>query len=114
MAAVELMLPTADRSNTGVYGGATTAPATMEATSERSRLSLPWLAPRWTRSVSNTTKVSLDGSIHILVPVKPVWPNDPTGKRSPRLLEYEVLMSHPIPRISEGGNEPALIIRSTV
>ena len=28
------------------------------------------------------------GSIHKLVPVKPVWPYDvPTGNRSPRLLE---------------------------
>src|SRR4029079_16390582 len=39
------------------------------------------------------------GSIHKLVPVKPVWPYDvPTGNRSPRLLEYDVSMSQPRPR----------------
>ena len=46
------------------------------------------------------------GSIHRLVPVKPVWPYDvPTGNRSPRLLENDVSMSQPRPRtlVMPGG-----------
>ncbi len=38
------------------------------------------------------------GSIQIDVPVNPVWPNEPTGKNSPRFDEYAESMSQPSPR----------------
>src|SRR5271156_5588886 len=44
------------------------------------------------------TKVSLAGSIQIDVPVKPVWPNEPSGKTSPRGEEYCESISQPRPR----------------
>ena len=47
----------------------------------------------------NTTNISLAGSIQIDVPVKPVWPNEPSGNSSPRLVEKLVLMSQPSPRV---------------
>ncbi len=52
----------------------------------------------WTRFERKTTKVSLAGSTQIEVPVKPVWPKEPAGKRSPRLDENVVLTSQPRPR----------------
>ena len=55
------------------------------------------------------------GSSHSDVPVNPVWPNDPNGKRSPRLPEYVESMSHPRPRTStrlEG--EAGAVILATV
>src|SRR5690348_4571219 len=55
------------------------------------------------------------GSIHRLVPVNPVWPYDvPTGNRSPRLLEYCVLMSQPRPRTAAipGGVCGDVIVRT--
>jgi hypothetical protein len=48
----------------------------------------------------NTTNVCETGSIHTLVPVNPVWPNDPSGNSSPRFEENDVLMSHPSPRVA--------------
>src|SRR2546426_1505815 len=42
--------------------------------------------------------VWLEGSIQTEVPVKPVWPNDPSGKSSPRGAEYIESMSQPRPR----------------
>src|ERR1022692_1812130 len=42
--------------------------------------------------------VRVVGSIHNEVPVNPVCPNDPTGNRSPRLLENGESMSQPKPR----------------
>src|ERR687888_371679 len=42
--------------------------------------------------------VCVTGSIHIEVPLKPLWPNDPTGNSSPRLVEKGESMSHPNPR----------------
>ena len=41
--------------------------------------------------------MSVAGSIHREVPVKPVCPNDPTGRSSPRLEEYDESMSQPRP-----------------
>ena len=51
----------------------------------------------------------------MLVPVKPVCPNDPIGNRSPRLVEYDVSMSHPRPRtlVMPAGVD-GVIIRATV
>ncbi len=45
------------------------------------------------------------GSIHSDVPVKPVCPNEPSGRSSPRFDEYDESRSHPRPRtfVSEGG-----------
>src|SRR5688572_3064166 len=47
-----------------------------------------------------TTNVCEVGSIQMLVPVNPVWPNEPRGKSSPRLDEKELFMSHPSPRVA--------------
>ncbi len=60
------------------------------------------------------TNISVTGSIQIDVPVKPVWPNDPTGSSSPRLDENAESMSQPRPRVfvSRSG-EAALVIFST-
>jgi hypothetical protein len=44
------------------------------------------------------SKTPVAGSIHIDVPVKPVWPNDPSGRNSPRLDEYDESRSQPSPR----------------
>src|SRR5579884_512214 len=52
----------------------------------------------WTAFARTITYVSETGSIHSEVPVNPVWPNDPTGKIVPRLLEYGDSMSQPKPR----------------
>src|SRR5688572_32520730 len=41
----------------------------------------------WRRFDRNTTHVPLDGSIQSDVPVKPVCPKEPYGKRSPRFRE---------------------------
>ncbi len=46
----------------------------------------------------NTTNSFVAGSIHSEVPVQPVWPNDPSGKSSPRFTENDESMSHPSPR----------------
>ena len=48
--------------------------------------------------LSRITYVSVNGSIHMDVPVKPVWPKEPTGNRSPRLPENCESISHPSPR----------------
>src|SRR5208282_6884777 len=50
-------------------------------------------------------KVWVVRSIHNEVPVKPVCPNDPTGNRSPRLLDHGESMSQPNPRstVAVGG-----------
>src|SRR5579862_3413025 len=51
------------------------------------------------------TYVCVVGSIHSEVPVKPVCPNDPTGNKSPRLLENGESISQPKPRstVDVGG-----------
>src|SRR5262245_33497270 len=59
------------------------------------------------------TNVSLQGSIQTLLPVNPVCPKDPTGNKSPRLDEYDVFTSHPMPRISGAGSRIELTIRLT-
>src|SRR6185503_3079858 len=82
-------------------GGAIIEAATIDETRPRSELtSAGCLGSRrgWTRLLRKTMKVSLAGSIHIEVPVKPVWPKLPIGKRSPRLAEKPVAMSQPTPR----------------
>src|ERR1039458_4041498 len=56
-------------------------------------------APRgWTELASRTMYVSEDGSIHRVVPVKPVWPKLPMGNALPRGREYDEVMSQPKPR----------------
>ena len=63
-----------------------TAAATTLAIRDRSGIALP--APSgWLRAERTTTNVSVTGSSHIDVPVQPVWPKEPRGKRSPRLVE---------------------------
>ncbi len=52
----------------------------------------------WTLLDSSTTYVFVTGSIQREVPVKPVWPNEPTGKSSPRFEEKGESMSKPRPR----------------
>ena len=56
--------------------------------------------------------VSLAGSIQIDVPVKPVWPKLPIGKRSPRLAEKPVAMSQPTPRAKPSRIAPAHVLQS--
>src|SRR5262249_37219951 len=58
-----------------------------------------------TAFVSRITYVSVYGSIHIDVPVKPVCPNEPSGNSSPRFDENGESISHPSPRklVASGG-----------
>src|ERR1700730_14598621 len=73
------------------------AAATAVATFERSPIAFPF--PRGcTELVNRMMYVWVVGSIHREVPVKPVWPNDPTGSRSPRFDENGESMSQPNPR----------------
>ena len=53
-----------------------------------------------TRFDRKTTYAPLEGSIHRDVPVNPVCPKEPGGKRSPRLREYAVATSKPSARRS--------------
>ena len=62
------------------------AAATIVETRARSRMTSP-LPSGWTRLERKTTKLSEAGSIQSDVPVKPVCPKEPTGKRSPRFFE---------------------------
>src|SRR6266542_2368589 len=94
--------------------------ATTDATRPRSELTSAGCFGSsfgWTRLLRKTTKVSLDGSIHNPVPVNPVWPKLPTGNRSPRLAEYPVKMSQPMPRAAPSTAFPpvgrASVIRAT-
>ena len=67
-----------------------------------------------TRFERNTTNIPVVGSIHNDVPVKPVWPNDPTGRSSPRFDEYAESMSHPRPRtLRSRGSVAAVVILAT-
>src|SRR5882672_865605 len=74
------------------------APAAIDATRPRNEETSP-LPSGCTRLLRKTTNILLAGSIQIEVQVKPVWPNEPRGKRSPRLVEKLVLFSHPRPRV---------------
>ncbi len=98
----------------GGGGGSRRAEATTVATWPRRAVTLPPPAG-CTRLDRNTTNVSDAGSIQSEVPVKPVWPYEPTGNRSPRFEEYRESMSHPSPRRSArcGGVETR-VIRVTV
>src|SRR5215470_8221869 len=70
----------------------------MDATRPRSGPTSP-LPFGCTRLLKKIKNIWLEGSIQIDVPVNPVWPNEPSGKSSPRLLEKLVLMSQPSPRV---------------
>ncbi len=67
-------------------GTSVSAEATRVAIRARSGTTSP-LPSGWTRFDRNTTNVSVAGSIQIDVPVKPVWPNEPSGNSSPRFDE---------------------------
>ena len=67
-------------------GRSITAAAASVATRPRSATTRP-PPSGCTRFERKTTNVRLDGSSQIDVPVKPVWPNEPTGNRSPRFAE---------------------------
>ncbi len=69
----------------------------MVATRARSGVTSP-LPSGCTRLERKITKVRVNGSIQIEVPVNPVWPNDPIGSSSPRLPEKLESMSQPRPR----------------
>src|SRR5215472_13988168 len=73
--------------------------ATAVATRERKEITGAPCRGR-TEFVNRITYVLVYGSTHIEVPVKPVWPNDPTGKSAPRFEENEESMSQPSPRTS--------------
>ena len=62
------------------------AEAATVAMRARSGVTSP-LPSGWTRFERNTTYNSVSGSIQIDVPVKPVCPNDPIGRSSPRFDE---------------------------
>ena len=87
-------LPAARRRNRGrstsrvrrFAGSASIADAAMVAIRARSGVTSP-LPSGWTRFDRNTTNIRVAGSIQSDVPVKPVWPNDPIGRSSPRLPE---------------------------
>ena len=105
-------LQAALRSTAG--GSSVSADAAIVATRARSGVTSP-LPSGWTRFDMNTTNILVAGSIHSEVPVKPVWPKDPSGRSSPRLAAKDESMSQPRPRTlrSPGGIE-GLIIRATV
>src|SRR5207244_5303457 len=71
--------------------------ATIEATRPRKDATSP-LPSGCTRLLRKIRKLSLAGSIQIDVPVKPVWPNEPSGKKSPLFVEKLLAMSQPSPR----------------
>ena len=58
----------------------------MVATRARSGVTSP-LPSGCTRFERKTTQVFVSGSIQSDVPVKPVWPNEPSGSSSPRFDE---------------------------
>src|SRR5947209_17597365 len=87
------------------------AAATAVATFERKAIAFPF--PRGcTAFVSRMMYECVVGSIHNDVPVNPVCPNDPTGKRSPRLDENGESISQPKPRSTgaEGGCSGRVIL----
>src|SRR5947208_11514406 len=60
-----------------------------------------WISPDesgWIRLERNIQKVCENGSIHRQTPVKPVWPKEPIGNRSPRGRLNSESMSQPKPR----------------
>src|SRR6266705_291448 len=80
------------------------AAATAVATLARKEIAELW--PRgWTAFVKRMMYVRVVGSIHSEVPVKPVWPNEPTGSNSPRFDENGESISQPSPRsaVAAGG-----------
>ena len=67
----------------------------------------------WFRFVRRITKDCVRGSIQIEVPVQPVWPYEPAGKRSPRFEANEVATSHPRARRSPSPNERGRVMAAT-
>ena len=67
-----------------------------------------------TRFERNTTNTRDAGSIQSDVPVKPVWPNEPSGRNSPRFDEYDESTSQPRPRmLASPAGEAGAVMRST-
>ena len=85
-------------------GTSVTTEAAIVATRARSGVTSP-LPSGCTRFDRNTTNIRVAGSIHSDVPVKPVWPNDPTGSSSPRFEEYAESMSQPRPRTLRSADD---------
>ena len=73
------------RNAAGPAGSASEEAATVAIRARRGTASP--LPSGWTRFERMTTNNLVAGSIQIDVPVNPVWPNEPTGSSSPRLLE---------------------------
>ncbi len=93
-------------------GAARIADAATVATRARRGVTSP-LPSGCTRLDRNTTNMSVAGSIHREVPVNPVCPNEPTGRSSPRLEEYDESMSQPSPRTLGSSPIVGLVIFST-
>src|ERR1051325_3376963 len=87
----------ADSSRAFAAGVSVIELATIAATRPRKGPTSP-LPSGCTRLLRKITKELLAGSIQIDVPVNPVWPNDPSGKRSPLFEEKVVARSQPSPR----------------
>ena len=87
-------------------------PATTEATFLRREPTSPEPSG-WSRLANRITKVSVAGSIHREVPVKPVCPTPPAGNKSPLGVLNRVRMSKPRPRqLSIPGGELFSVILS--
>ena len=71
----------ASRSSSGLTS--VMADATIVAIFPRSGITFPD-SSGWLRFVRRMTTVRVSGSIQRDVPVQPVWPKEPAGKRSPR------------------------------
>src|ERR1051325_8354808 len=89
------------------------------ATAVAVRVRMETIAPvppvGWTALERIMTKELVVGSIHNDVPVNPVWPKEPMGRRSPRLEEKGESMSHPKARTeARVGGVCGVIIFSTV
>lgn len=94
-------------------GSPPSAEATIVATRERTGWALP-LSSGWFRFERRITNVRVSGSSHIDVPVQPVCPNEPGGKRSPREVENEVETSQPRARTSRSPYTRGLVSSAIV
>jgi hypothetical protein len=101
--------PVIRRARTASGGASVIADATTVATRARSGVTSPFPSG-CTRLDRKTTNVLVTGSIQMDVPVKPVWPNDPTGSSSPRFDEKLESMSHPSPRTFGSPGAPAGVV----
>src|SRR5207245_3320486 len=91
-------------SRQGYSSGRVRASATRSETYARTRRIAVFARVGFTRFVSRTMKRSRSGSIHIDVPVKPVWPNERRESFAPA-LEYPESdgVSQPSARVEPAG-----------